>query len=77
MDDVTAVTVDVDEPTVTVEPADTPEVELTVRIVEVLATLANVVKTSPTVMYVGLREGATVGATVGTVEGCGVGRPAT
>ena len=77
MDDVTAVTVAVVDPTVTVEPAETPEVEATVSVVEVLEAVATVVKTSPTVMYVGLREGATVGATVGTVEGCGVGRPLT
>jgi hypothetical protein len=40
VDEVTAVTVDVEEPTVTVEPTDTPEVEKTVSVVEVLAAVA-------------------------------------
>ena len=45
VEDVTAVTVDVEEPTVTVEPTDTLEVEATVSVVEVLEAVAVVVKT--------------------------------
>ena len=58
----TAVTVTVEEPTVRVEPTDTPEVEATVRVVEGIAAAA--VVTVCTVVYVG-----------DSVEGCGVGLP--
>ena len=43
VEDVTAVTVDVDEPTVTVEPTEAPEVDTTVSVVDELEAVAVVV----------------------------------
>lgn len=73
VDDVTDVTVALEEPTATIEPVDTPAVEATVTVVDVLESVAVDTNTSPTVMYVGDKVGSTVGALLGEALGLGVG----